>query len=167
MARDLAHRRKNQPTDRKFEVDVEITTEMEQFIRRAEVLRLGLAVDNQPYVVPVSFGYLPGKLYFHSRRSSHKLEMLHANPRVCFEMEADVKMVPSDNPCSFTASFRSLIGFGTARIIEQGDEISLALDVIVRHYGGEPGEYATAMLERLAVVEISIDSLTLREHVRK
>jgi hypothetical protein len=147
-------------------VDVVITKEIEEFIKHAEVLRLGLAVDNLPYVVPVSFGYQSGKLYFHSRCSSPKLEMVHANPRVCFEMETDVKIIPSDNPCSFTTSFRSLIGFGLARIIDQNDEKSLVLDVIVRHYGGEPGEYAASMLDRFAVVEISIESLSLREHIR-
>jgi nitroimidazol reductase NimA-like FMN-containing flavoprotein (pyridoxamine 5'-phosphate oxidase superfamily) len=145
---------------------VVITDEMEKLIQCAIVLRLGLAVDNQPYVVPVSFGYMGEKLYFHSRKSSHKVEMLRVNPKVCFEMEADVKTIPSDIPCGFTASFRSLVGFGTARVLEERVEMSRALDVIVAQYGGAPAEYETSMLERLAVVEIAIDSITLREHIR-
>jgi uncharacterized protein len=145
---------------------VVITVEMEKFIRCADVVRLGLAVDNKPYVVPVSFGYQEGRLYFHSRKSSHKVEMLSVNPKVCFEMEADVKTIQADNPCGFTASFRSLVGFGTARVLKERDEMRRALDVIVGQYGGKPAEYETSMLDRLAVVEIQIDSATLREHIR-
>ncbi len=34
-------------------------------IRRSTVCRLGMSDDNQPYVVPMSFGYKDGAVYFH------------------------------------------------------------------------------------------------------
>ena len=52
-----------------------------------KVLHLGLAVDNEPYVVPMNYGYTKenGKLvvYLHSATRGKKLDMIRANPR-CF-----------------------------------------------------------------------------------
>jgi len=43
--------------DRKF---------ISQIIKNCQVCRLGLAKDNSPYIVPVSFGYDGDALYFHT-----------------------------------------------------------------------------------------------------
>ena len=45
--------------------DKEITDrdDISQVIRKCQVCRIGLAMDNKPYIVPVSFGY-DGVLFF-------------------------------------------------------------------------------------------------------
>ena len=60
-----------------------------------KVLHLGLCVDNEPYVVPMNYGYTKedGKLvvYLHSAVRGKKLDMLRANPRVFFSLETEVQ----------------------------------------------------------------------------
>lgn len=57
-----------------------------EVLSRASVGRLGCALDNQPYVVPVYFAYEPGKIYLFST-AGKKIEWMRANPKVCLEVE--------------------------------------------------------------------------------
>ena len=69
----------------------------------ARVLHLGLAVDNEPYVVPMNYGYIKedGKLvlYLHSALRGKKLDMIRANPKVFFEMDCDLTPFEGEKPC--------------------------------------------------------------------
>ena len=92
--------------------DIEIT------ILKAKVCRLGLADGNQPYVIPLSFGYHEDTLYFHTGKKGRKIAILKKNNRVCFEMEVDLEIVPADNPCKWNMHYKSIVGFGRAVILE-------------------------------------------------
>ena len=72
--------------------DKEITDReaIDGIIGGCQVLRLGLAQDDVPYIVPLSFGYDGSAFYFHTALAGRKLEMIGANPRVCFELEQGV-----------------------------------------------------------------------------
>ena len=63
--------------------------QIEAILDASKVLHLGLAVDNEPYVVPLNYGYTmeAGKLviYLHSGQRGKKLDMIRSNPRVFFE----------------------------------------------------------------------------------
>ena len=56
-----------------------------------KVLHLGLAVNDEPYVVPMNYGYVleDGKLtlYLHSALQGKKLDMMRTNPKVFFEID--------------------------------------------------------------------------------
>ena len=72
-------------------------TDMDQIraiLDKATVLRLGLAVNNEPYIVPMNYGYLleDGKLtfYLHSAMRGKKLDMIRANPKVFIELDCDL-----------------------------------------------------------------------------
>ena len=98
--------------------DKEITDQelISQIIEQAQVCRLGLAKDNIPYILPVSFGYDGMAIYFHTAREGRKIEFMTANDRVCFEFEHGVQLIRNDsNPCKWTFSFQSVIGYGTVR----------------------------------------------------
>jgi nitroimidazol reductase NimA-like FMN-containing flavoprotein (pyridoxamine 5'-phosphate oxidase superfamily) len=57
-----------------------------EVLSRASVGRLGCALDNQPYVLPVYFAYEPGKVYLFSTVGK-KIDWMRANPKVCLEVE--------------------------------------------------------------------------------
>jgi hypothetical protein len=61
--------------------------EMEHFLKGHLYGRLGLSFENEPYVVPLAYGYDQGRIYFHSERSGKKLEFINKNDRVCFEVD--------------------------------------------------------------------------------
>ena len=61
--------------------DREITSrqEIDAIIRAAEVCRLAFADRDEPYVVPVSFGYDGEALFIHTAKTGRKLEFIEAN----------------------------------------------------------------------------------------
>jgi len=61
--------------------------EMEHVLKKCSTGRLGLAVQNEPYVVPVSYGYDKGRVFFHSAKQGKKVDFIKRNSRVCFEVD--------------------------------------------------------------------------------
>jgi len=139
------------------------TKRIENIITKATVCRLGLADGNQPYVIPLSFGYHDNTLYFHTGKKGKKMEILKKNNRVCFEMEAGLEIIPADNPCKWNMRYESVVGFGRALVLENQAEKRQALDVIVHHYGGTPMEYDEKRVNGLAVIKVEIENMTGKE----
>ena len=86
--------------------------EIEGIIGKAGVCHLGLVDGNEPYVVPVSFGYERGALYFHGNLTGRKIELITKNNRVCFEMEVDVTVKEAEQACDWGTRYLSVIGVG-------------------------------------------------------
>ena len=147
---------------RKREKLVSDTGEIEEILKRAEVLRVAFSKDDRPYIVPVNFGYESGRLFFHTGYNGKKMELLAASPEVCFEVDSDVEVVPSDEACGFSCNYLSVVGYGTARLVEDVKEKVRSLDVILAHYSNKKFEYDPKILRITAVVEIVITSMTGR-----
>ena len=116
--------------------DKEITdmAEIEEIIEKADVCRLAMATGEIPYVIPMSFGYDGGVLYFHSAKDGRKIDILRQNPKVCFEFDIDTSVVEGETACKFGVAYRSVIGFGEAVFLESHDSKGKALEIITRHY---------------------------------
>jgi len=154
--------------------DKEITDikEIEDTIKRASVCRLGMVDGDEPYIVPLSFGYEKNALYFHWALEGRKLEVIKRNNKVCFEVDIDVA------PASLTkkgcggyychTQYRSVIGVGRAYILENAEEKAHGLGVLVRHYYSAVGkpysesdcDFSQKNLDSVLVVKVEIDSLT-------
>jgi|SRR5437660_8386529 len=57
-----------------------------EVLQRASLGRLGCAMDNQPYVIPIYLAYEPGFIYVFSTYGK-KIEWMRANPKVCVEID--------------------------------------------------------------------------------
>jgi nitroimidazol reductase NimA-like FMN-containing flavoprotein (pyridoxamine 5'-phosphate oxidase superfamily) len=145
--------------------DKEITDPviLDSIIQRATVCHLGLCVDNFPYVVPLNFGYQNGKLFFHTGREGLKMDLLHRNNRVCFEMTVDVDVVQAETPCKWNMKYYSVIGFGAAHFVKEPVAKRQALDLIMTHYGGEPDDYPEELVAKVVIIQVDIDLLTGRQ----
>lgn len=55
---------------RKQEKEITDSAVLDAIIQRATVCHLGLCADNNPYVVPLIFGYQDGTRFFHTGRQS-------------------------------------------------------------------------------------------------
>lgn len=133
---------------------------MESIISKANVCRLGLSVDNIPYIVPLNFGYRDSCLYFHTPKVGKKMDMIKTNNRVCFEMDIDHEVVRAENPCDSSMKFRSVIGYGRASLLDEIEEKRRALDIIVEHYSGQVNEYKEKMVDHLSVIKVQVESMT-------
>jgi nitroimidazol reductase NimA-like FMN-containing flavoprotein (pyridoxamine 5'-phosphate oxidase superfamily) len=139
---------------------------IESVIRRADVCRLGLSDDGQPYIVPLNFGYEEGVLYFHSAPEGRKIDIIRKNPRVCFEVDVDHELVKAEAACDWSASYESVIGFGKAAIVEDDASKRQGLDVIMRHYSAADDAadcsftYKNKVLAKMVIIRVDIESMT-------
>lgn len=70
---------------------------MMALVDRCDVLRLGLADEDTPYIVPVNFGWEEknGRLYFylHGAAEGRKADLLRQNGGCSFQMDCDHRVV--------------------------------------------------------------------------
>ena len=145
---------------RKKEREITDLGEIESIIRKAQVCRMAMVDGNQPYVVPVCFGYEKGALYVHGALAGRKIDVLKKNNRVCFEMDADVEIRGAEKACQFSLKYRSVIGTGKVRFLERDEEKARALDVIMKHYSDRDFTFSKPDLDSVLVWKIEIDSLS-------
>jgi len=144
--------------------DREITERaaIEAILHRAGAGRLGLAANNVPYVVPLNYVYHKGAIYFHSADEGRKIEMLKANPQVCFEVDEHYGTVPSNKPTAYSTHYASVIVFGRARILDNLAEKFEALQALLDKYA--PGRHYRPLrlneAQGVTVVEITIEAKT-------
>jgi len=130
-------------------------------IKSAHVCRVGLSLDDRPYIVPMNFGYADRTIFLHSALEGKKLEILRRNPQVCVEFDLDHELVQGAKACDWGMKFRSVIGFGRAVFLEDPDEKRHALHIIMRQYAGR-GEFSfsDASLNNTAVIQIALEELS-------
>jgi nitroimidazol reductase NimA-like FMN-containing flavoprotein (pyridoxamine 5'-phosphate oxidase superfamily) len=152
--------------------DREITDIEEKLgiIRRCKVLRLGLAEQNQPYIVPMNFGfdYKDGllTLYLHGAKEGKKVDILNRNQQVCFEMDGEHSLITGKTPGDYSFAYESIIGFGTGEILEKDDEKTYGLNALMKHQTGEDREYTypEGQLRGVNVFRIRVSSFTGKRH---
>ena len=106
-----------------------------------------------PYAVPLSYVRLDGKLYFHFAMAGHKLDAIRADSRVSFCVIDQDRVVPE----KYTSYFRSVIVFGTARVVDDPAEKRRSIDALCAKY--RPGFEA----ERAAEIDGSWDHFLMVE----
>jgi nitroimidazol reductase NimA-like FMN-containing flavoprotein (pyridoxamine 5'-phosphate oxidase superfamily) len=153
---------------RRQDREIRSRDEIDAVIRGCEVCRIAFAVENQPYLVPLSFGYDGGRLYFHTGEGGKKIDCIDANPRVCFEMEREVRLVEHPRePCSWSFSFESVIGYGTIRELLTHEDKERALQQIMEHYSSRAWDLDPAEVSRVRVWSLVIESVTGKRSDRK
>lgn len=133
---------------------------IEEIIRQSLLCRLAMSDGNQPYIVPLCFGYEDGSLYFHAALEGRKMDMLRNNNRVCFEFDINAEIVDGGQACAWGMRYQSVIGFGKASCLNDMQEKRTALEIIMRHYSGRSFSFPQVSLERTAVIKVEIDSMT-------
>jgi nitroimidazol reductase NimA-like FMN-containing flavoprotein (pyridoxamine 5'-phosphate oxidase superfamily) len=122
---------------RKKDKEIKDKELMESILKRAIICRMGLSENNEPYIVPLNFGYKDNFLYFHSAKEGRKIDMIRKNNNICFEIDIDTKLLDAEKPCKWSMQYYSVIGFGKAFLVEDLEEKRAALDIIMEHYAGE------------------------------
>lgn len=131
-----------------------------QILVRGRELRLAMIAGDRPYVLPLNYGYADGCIYIHSARKGKKLDCLRSNPKVCFEVSEVLQRVGGSRPCDWSTDFRSVVGHGTAQIIDERDEKIRGYDAIMTHFGGPIQDYEEKHLSGSLIIRIEIETLT-------
>lgn len=142
------------------------------FLREARVGHIASARDSQPFVNPTTFWFDEGhhQIVFHSNITGRLRANIEDNPKVCFEASELGKMLPSNVALEFSLQFRSVIVFGSARLIMDPDEARRVLYGLIHKYfpamsaGKEYREITDKELKRTSVYAIQIEEWSGKEN---
>ena len=99
--------------------------EINQFLACARVGRVGISLEDGPYVVPVGYAYENGEIFFHTCFKGLKMDGIRRNPEVCFEV---------DESTSDASMFKSVIARGTAEVIDDYERMIPYLQKLIDKY---------------------------------
>ena len=149
---------------RRSEREITSRDEIDAILLRERTLRVAFAASNEPYVVPLSYGYdqKNGALYMHTAAIGRKLEFIARNPRVCFEVEGSTSLRPADKACAWGLDYESVIGYGDVSEVVDSEEKAHALRCLMRQQTGASTTWTFVAKELSAtrVWALLIDSVT-------
>ena len=150
----------------KRETRVTDPEQIRHILDTAKVLHLGLAVDNEPYVVPMNYGYTmeDGKLtlYLHSAVKGKKLDMIQANSKVFFEIDCDRMPFEGRVACQYGMVYSSIMGRGTATIVEDPEEKMQAMSILMKTQTGKDFTFNERLVSIVTVIRIDVQEYTAK-----
>jgi uncharacterized protein len=151
---------------RRSDREVSEIRELGSIIEKCDVCRLGMAVNNLPYIVPMNFGFEIDEegclwLYFHGAKEGRKIDVLQTNPNVCFEMDCGHELITGSDGCSYSFAYESIIGNGRAEFVENSADKIYALSKIMEKAAGVKGiPLNENMVKNVAVIKIKSTDFT-------
>ena len=150
----------------KRELQITDLNEIKAILDTAKVLRLGLAVDNEPYIVPMNYGYImeDGKLtfYLHSALRGKKLDMIRANPKVFLELDCNLIPFEGRVACQYGLSYSSIMARGTAVIVEDVEEKKTAMSALMKTQTGKDFSFHDKLVGMVAVIRVDVSEYTAK-----
>lgn len=151
-------RRERQITDREQILDI---------LDRCLVVHIGLVDGDEPYVVPMNYGYTMEEngtlaLYLHGATQGRKLDLMRKNSNVFIEMECDVEPFQGDVACKYGTSYKSLMGRGRAVILEDPQEKMRALSLFMKTQTGEDFTFNERLVSVVSLIRIDVTEYTAK-----
>lgn len=149
--------------------DSEITDELEKInvIEECKVCRIGMNDDGNVYIVPLNFGYTYNDsrlvLYFHCAKAGRVIEVIKENNNVCIEMDCEHSLVTADFPCKYGYTYASLIGNGTANIVENTSDKIAALKILMKHQTGKEFFFDQKMVGSVTVIKVNVADFSCKK----
>ena len=131
----------------------------------ALVCHVGFAVEGRTTVLPTTYARVEDSLYLHGAAGNHALRVLAGGVECCVTVTLLDGLVLAKSAFHHSMNYRSVVLFGLAEPVEEGDEKRRALEAIVEHM--QPGrcaesrpptdrEVRATLVVRLAIDEASV-----------
>lgn len=110
----------------------------------ALVAHVGFIVDNQPFVIPMAYGREGDRLYLHGSSVSRLLKTLEQGVDVCCTVTLLDGLVIARSLFHHSMNYRSVVLFGTAKLVENEAEKLAALQALSEQM--IPGRWSDARI---------------------
>lgn len=150
---------------RRSEREIRDQDEIRAILAREHVVRLAFAVDGEPYIVPLSYGYDADRhaICLHTAVAGRKIQCIEKSPRVCFEIEGPHETLRDDTACGWSLRYESLVGYGVLREVTDPDDKVQALSCLMRQQSGGrdglPWEFRIDGIRATRVWRLAIESV--------
>lgn len=142
------------------------------FLREARVGHIATSRDEQPFLTPSTFWFDEEKhqIIFHSNIAGRIRSNIETNAKVCFEASEMGSLLPSNVALEFSLQYRSVLIYGTARLIHDPRELRRVLYGLIKKYfphmtpGREFREITDKELRATSVYAIQIEEWSGKEN---
>lgn len=142
------------------------------FLREAKIGHVATSVDGQPFVNPTTFWFDEAnhQIIFHSNAAGRVRSNVEINPKVSLEASELGKFLPSNVALEFSLQFRSVVVFGTARLVNDPAEARRLLYGLIGKYfpamtaGKEYREITDKELRATSIYAIRIEGWSGKEN---
>lgn len=139
---------------------------IKEILDRSKIVHLGMVDGDEPYIVPMNYGYTleDGKLtlWLHCAKRGRKLDVIRKNPKVFVEMECDLKPFDGDIACRYGLSYSSIMGRGTAEIVEDIEVKKAALTHLMTTQTGRHFEFEDKMAAIVSIIKVDVSEYTAK-----
>ncbi len=141
---------------RRNEREIKDRQAIDNIIRRCQVCRIALCDGDQPYIVPLSFGYDGDCLFFHAALEGRKIDLIRKNNRAAFEFDILNEIVTAGEACGWGMRYESVMGTGRMEVVDKPEDKSRALAWIMCQYGSTEHVFPEQMLKKTLVLRLTI-----------
>lgn len=144
--------------------------EIINILNKSKVLHLGLVDGDEPYVVPMNYGYefIDDTLvmYLHGARRGRKLDLIRANPKVFYELDCDIVPFEGEVVCKYGITYSSVMGRGEAYIVDDVEEKKHALSVLMKTQTEKDFVFDDKLVSVVSVIKIVTKEYTAKQRRR-
>ena len=147
------------------EREVTDKNEIRNILDTCKIVHVGLVDGDEPYVVPMNYGYTMEDgltIYLHSAVQGYKLDLIRKNPKVFVEMECDMIPLEGRLPCQYGMVYKSLMGRGLAEVVEDVEEKKRAMTILMKTQTGKDFEFNDKLVSIVSVIKIHISEFTAK-----
>ncbi|MFP4663840.1 MAG: pyridoxamine 5'-phosphate oxidase family protein [Bacteroidales bacterium] len=143
-------------------IKTESQAEINEIIRKADVCTLSMTDGEEPYAVPMNFGYRDGVIYLHSAPTGKKFDFLTKNNKVCivFYVDEAMNIRHEKVACSYSMKFRSVLAYGRLEDITDHQEKIDGMNEVMIQYTGKSFSYNDPAIRGVRVMKVHVDKFT-------
>jgi nitroimidazol reductase NimA-like FMN-containing flavoprotein (pyridoxamine 5'-phosphate oxidase superfamily) len=142
------------------------------FLNISQIGHIATSINDQPFINPTTFWYDEAnhQIVFHSNIAGRIRSNIESNPRVSLEASELGRFLPANVALEFSLQFRSVVVYGTARIVEDPAEARRLLYGLISKYfpamtaGKEYREITDKELRATSIYAIQIESWTGKDN---
>ena len=140
-----------------------------RILDEALICHVGFADGGQPYVIPINFARIDDTIVLHGAKASRLLKHVEAGHPICVEVTIVDGLVLARSVFHHSVNYRSVVLFGTGRLVVDEQEKLAALEAVTEHL--IPGRWKEARLPNqkelnaTSVVSIRIDDASAKVRV--
>ena len=160
--RDEIAKLKGENSMRRKDREVTDFNTMISIIDECDIIRIGLADGDFPYIVPLNFAYTADenqqiRFYIHGAMAGRKYELMQKNLKCSFELDIPLEMDCIYEKKDVTMRYKSVMGTAEIRFLD-GEEKQSAIDNIIMNRYDETRnfEYNKSVVSRTAVAELTV-----------
>lgn len=145
---------------------IEDQNEIEKIITSCRTCFLGLSdQNNQPYVIPMNFGFSNNVIYLHSGQFGRKWKMMKENPKACVTFMLGDELAYQDEhvACSWRVKSKSVIAEGIIEFVEDYDEKLAILPIIMAQYSDREFKFNEPAVKNVGIFKMKIDRIHAKE----